>query len=602
MNLKRTLFILFLLLCIGSPPAAAEDRLPEQPPVLLSAGQQIEQQSGRQKLDIPSGDSASIGPVVRFVSFLRKFCTDMELHIGMFSISSLVFILLSMSVCWNRRLTREIRARRQVEQELRESEERFHSMFAQHHAIMLLVEPETGVIVDANLAAQKYYGYPLEKFQQMAVQDLNPMSSEEITKILQQAVSRQHNAFTFSHRLADGELRAVEVHSSPLNIKGQTLLFSIIHDITERRQAEERLSASEKKFRRAKEAAEAASQAKDIFLASMSHELRTPLNGILCSAQILAREKNLDTTLRSGLQIIEQSGNHLLALINDLLDLARIEAGKMKLYPEQIDFQDFLQIIVHIIRIRAQEKGVDFIYTPDARLPEQVEIDSTRLRQVLLNLLGNAVKFTDPGGSVTLQITREAMIPVSPAEQRTPSARSDARCCFAVTDTGVGMTEDQLEQIFHPFRQAGAVERRAEGTGLGLAISRRIVRLMGADISVTSTPGKGSTFSFTLDLPVRPGKERSDARENGEALLPAPDSEEQKEEQEQAGPVIPPPKEELDRLLEFASLGMMREIRRLAVRVEEEDSLYQPFVRQVLALAEAYEEKALIQFVRSFRN
>lgn len=237
----------------------------------------------------------------------------------------------------------------------------------------------------------------------------------------------------------------------------------------------------------AKLAADSANEAKSEFLASMSHELRTPLNGILGYAQIMARDEDVTPKLQKGIQVVYQSGSHLLNLINDILDLSKIEARKLELYNQDFHFPNLLTGVTEICRIKAQQKNVEFLYQASNNLPQAVHSDDKRLRQVLINLLGNAIKFTD-SGSVTLAVEILA----------TSANQSQIR--FQITDTGVGMTPEQVEKIFLPFEQVGDHNRRAQGTGLGLAITQKIVQLMGSEISVTSTLGKGSTFSFELSL------------------------------------------------------------------------------------------------------
>ncbi len=239
----------------------------------------------------------------------------------------------------------------------------------------------------------------------------------------------------------------------------------------------------------AKEAANAANQAKSDFLANMSHELRTPLNGILGYAQILNRSKVLPDKERHGVQIIYQCGSHLLTLINDVLDISKIEARKLDLTPSAIHLPSFLQGVVEICRVRSDQKNLEFIYQPDANLPEGIEADEKRLRQVLINLLGNAIKFTDRG-SVTLKVE---MLEVNPQVLRLK---------FQIKDTGVGIAEDQVSRLFQAFEQVGDQKRQSEGTGLGLAISQKIVQLMGGEIQVKSELGVGSNFYFDVALPI----------------------------------------------------------------------------------------------------
>lgn len=245
---------------------------------------------------------------------------------------------------------------------------------------------------------------------------------------------------------------------------------------------------------------EAANRAKSAFLACMSHELRTPLNAILGYAQLLKWDSNLSEQQLLGLNTIEQSGEHLLMLINDLLDLARIESGKLELNRSAIDLPAFLASISDIIRVKATQKALAYSCETSADLPLRVVVDEKRLRQVLLNLLSNAVKFSDHG-QVSLRV------------RTLSSAGGNARLAFEVEDTGVGMTPDQLAIIFEPFEQVGDVQRRAAGTGLGLAISRQLVQLMGSDIQVRSQPGVGSLFGFELTAPIAPADQSADPPE-----------------------------------------------------------------------------------------
>jgi signal transduction histidine kinase/DNA-binding NarL/FixJ family response regulator len=259
----------------------------------------------------------------------------------------------------------------------------------------------------------------------------------------------------------------------------------------------EQLAAVDRERKAAEAAREAAlaeavglARERSNFLAQMSHELRTPLNAIIGYAQLLRRERlPLNERQAAGLATIHESGQHLLTLINDILDLARVEAGKMDLHPAPVHLGTFLRVVVDIMRVKAEEKGLSFNFELAPGLPDAVTIDETRLRQVLLNLLGNAVKFTDRG-SVSLRVT------AAPSGPRDDAGTTRLR--FDVADSGIGIGAQQLGRLFQPFEQVADAQRRAAGTGLGLAISRQLVRLMGGDIQVASEPGKGSTFSFEL--------------------------------------------------------------------------------------------------------
>jgi signal transduction histidine kinase/DNA-binding response OmpR family regulator len=254
----------------------------------------------------------------------------------------------------------------------------------------------------------------------------------------------------------------------------------------------------------AKEVAEQASRAKSDFLANMSHELRTPLNAILGFSQVMLRNLTLQRDRlphdliqeqRDTLGTIHRSGEHLLALINDVLDMSKIEAGRLSLTPAPFHLRSMLGALQEMLQIRADSKDIDLVFEVDDHLPLGVEGDERKLRQILLNLLGNAIKFTHQG-AVTLRVQAQAD-PQLPAQAPVPVT-------FAVQDTGPGIAPEELSCLFEAFVQTAAGRNSQEGTGLGLPISRQLVQLMGGDLTVTSTVGGGSCFQFTLPLQPAP--------------------------------------------------------------------------------------------------
>lgn len=256
------------------------------------------------------------------------------------------------------------------------------------------------------------------------------------------------------------------------------------------RQVEERTV----ELRAAKRIAEEASRAKSDFLASMSHELRTPLNSVLGYSHLLERSAFLSAEDRARAQVIRRSGEHLLTLIDDVLDLAKIEAGKLELAPRSVNLPILLRTVIDMCRVRASQKGLAFWSELVGHAPESLRVDDKRLMQVLLNLLTNAIKFTAQG-SVRLHVT------IAPAPRSDDGAPPAHDLCLRVEDTGRGMNAEQQARVFEAFEQAGDAKSRAEGAGLGLAISRRIVEHMGGRIAVESELGRGSVFSVSLRLP-----------------------------------------------------------------------------------------------------
>jgi signal transduction histidine kinase len=261
-------------------------------------------------------------------------------------------------------------------------------------------------------------------------------------------------------------------------------------------QKNEALLITQQELLAAKEAADLANRAKSDFLSRLSHDLRTPLNSMIGFAGILRDDQSLTGAAHKDyLNRIQKNGEYMQQMINDLLDLSRIEAGKLQLYPVRIPLTAFLMEIVILLQMRVEQKSFQFVYQFDDNLPDFVVTDETRLRQILINLLENAIKFT-PKGSVTFRVKRVAAeSPVQPVR-------------FEIADTGVGIPAADLQRIFDPFEQSGSGEQREKGTGLGLAISRHLVELLGGRLHVESRLGKGSRFWF--DLPFSPDENLPD--------------------------------------------------------------------------------------------
>ncbi len=254
-----------------------------------------------------------------------------------------------------------------------------------------------------------------------------------------------------------------------------------------------RLHRMAHELQNAKEAAETASKAKSVFLANMGHELRTPLNWILGYAQLLEHDSGLKEMQQEGIRNIRSGGEHLLILINDILDFAKMESGKLYLHPTEFVFGTFLRQITEIIRAACNEKGLSLFCEFSSDLPHTVYTDEKRLRQILLHLLRNAVKYTEEG-SVILKVQMPA--------SGSPAAGS-VLICFAAEDTGIGIAPEHCETIFQPFQQADPCRIQEGSAGLGLAFTRHLVHMMGGKLEVHSRPGEGAVFSFTLEMLLR---------------------------------------------------------------------------------------------------
>ncbi|MEG3901628.1 PAS domain S-box protein [Microcoleus sp. B4-C5] len=380
--------------------------------------------------------------------------------------------------CAQLEINNDISDRKQAEDAIKQSEERYRSLTLAISQIVWTTDPEGRCQDSPSMRA--YTGQTEAEVVGFGWLDtIHPDDRERTVQVWMEAVQTR-SLFEMEYRMrgTDGNYRYFQVRGVPiLNEDGSIREWvGTCIDIQDRKQTEIVQA-------KAREAAEAASRAKSEFLANMSHELRTPLNGIMGYAQILQRSKVLNEEERSRIDVIYQCGSHLLTLINDILDLSKIEAQKVELMPTDFHFPAFLQGVAEMCRIRAELKGIHFHFPSSPELPIGIRADEKRLRQVLINLLSNAIKFTDEG-TVTFIV----------------SFATEEKIRFEIRDTGTGIAQDQLQAIFQPFEQVGDRRRQTEGTGLGLAISKRIVELMGSTIQVQSEMNVGSIFWFDVNL------------------------------------------------------------------------------------------------------
>jgi PAS domain S-box-containing protein len=370
----------------------------------------------------------------------------------------------------------DITERKQVELKLLETVERYTSLKKYNHDAIFSLDLE-GNILNSNQMAQELTGYPI---QQMIGTSLSVYTgAADLARILKESqidTAVEKEIHQIRHR--SGYTSEVLTTIAPIIIYNDTVGYYIIaKDITDH-----------KKLIIAKEAAETTNRAKSEFLAMMSHEIRTPMNGVIGMTDLLMETTNLDGQQREYLDVIKKSGETLLAIINDILDFSKIDSGKTELIEELLDVRGCIFETVDILSPKAQEKKLEISFSLSPDVPALLVGDSTRLKQVLLNLVSNSIKFTNSGG-VSIMVKQQAR------------HAGEVMLKFIVKDTGIGIPQEKADQLFQPFYQLDTfMTRRSEGTGLGLAISKKLVNLMNGDIWIEQTTEAGSTFVFSLIL------------------------------------------------------------------------------------------------------
>ncbi|MGB4592613.1 MAG: PAS domain-containing sensor histidine kinase [Coriobacteriia bacterium] len=379
-----------------------------------------------------------------------------------------------------------------AERALRESEERYSALFEHSHMPMLLLDPVSSQIVDANEAACDFYGYSHDDMTTMSVLQLDVGAPEDARDEINRAVVRLRDYFQFKHRLANGLVRDVEMHAGPITVQGRDLVYGIVHDVTERRRTEFELQRYKQELEilvqrrtadlmRSHAELQRTSRASEAFYENMGTELRTPLQTVIGFSDALSQGMagDLNEEQRRQIAMIGDAGRQLLELTGDILELSRLDIGVERCNSEQFDVCGLIESVVVGGRQLAEERGIELDVRPQ-RTAINVFTDRNKVEQVLLQLLSNALKYTVEG-SVCIEADVVA----------------NDRVMVRVKDTGVGIDADELPHVFEEFRQV--TRRRAgthEGTGLGLAVSRRIAEVLGGTIEVESVPGEGSTFTF----------------------------------------------------------------------------------------------------------
>ncbi len=387
-------------------------------------------------------------------------------------LATVFFIILAIIIYWNRRLAKEIEFRKEVEAQTQ--------ALIDSIPLQIIVTASDGEIVTANPKALADYKIHSSDINQFNISDFYYDRNDREGVIKELAEKGKVEQKIIRIKYLNGAVRSMMISVMPIIYHHKKALLTISVDMTERVDMETALQ-------QAKDSAESATRAKTEFLSNMSHEIRTPMNAIIGFTELL-NEQIEDSKLKSFVKIIQSAGNNLLVLINDVLDLSKIEAGKLEIEKTACNPHELFTELGNIFMLKMREKNIDFILDIDPAIPKSLQLDSTRLRQVLLNLIGNAVKFTEQGAvRVVARTSNEDAI------------RSKLDLLVDVEDSGIGIAEDQQALIFKDFQQSsGQDDKKYGGTGLGLSISKRLVKMMGGELLLNSRLGQGSTFTVKL--------------------------------------------------------------------------------------------------------
>jgi len=459
-------------------------------------------------------------------------------------------------------LIRNEKTVRNTEYALKETRNNFQLLFDTLDDLLFVVDTK-GRIIHFNMAVQEILGYISEELVSMNFLDLH--KKEEHARIHTLLNAQTHIIQNIMQK-KNGDILYAETRFSKGVWNRQPVWFAIVRDITIRKQAELEMLAARK-------AAEKADQAKTEFFANMTHELRTPLNGILGYSQLLKKDNTLNDNHKKAVSVIHSSGEYLLNLINDLLDFSTIEAHKMKIYPETIQFMPMIQYISEMGAIGAKQKNINFYVKIPEKIPETINADEKRLQQILLNLLGNAIKFTDHGH---VHLTVEIF---------------DTTIRFSIEDTGCGIATSKQKTIFKAFKRIKHKNEQKEGSGLGLYISQKLLKMMKSGLHIDSKPDLGTTVWFDLNDVIMSRKTQQSAPVSTNAEM-AIDYE----------TITYPPVQMLDAVLELAMSGDVNGILDWIAFYQNIDPVYEPFFTIVKELASRLKITEIQQMIENSKK